>query len=91
MPVHSDELKLESINDTLNPEPPRFGLPWYAILGVLVVATVLFLIPHCRVVGLLFCPSALGFGWWLCHKDPKEPVLILHDLALPAEFDPGKE
>jgi hypothetical protein len=86
----SDEKKLERINDTLNPEPSRFGMPWYVILGILSLSVVVFLLPGCKVAGALLAPSALGFGWWLCKDDPKEPQLILHDLILPAEFDPGK-
>jgi hypothetical protein len=86
----SDEKKLERINDTLNPEPSRFGMPWYVILGILSLSVVVFLLPGCKVAGALLAPSALGFGWWLCKDDPKEPQLILHDLILPSEFDPGK-
>ncbi len=86
----SDEKKLEPINDTLNPEPSRFGMPWYVILGILSLSVLVFLLPGCKVAGALLAPSALGFGWWLCKDDPKEPQLILHDLILPAEFDPGK-
>jgi hypothetical protein len=88
--MNSDEKKLEPINDTLNPEPPRFGMPWYVILGLLSIGVVVFLLPGCKVFGLLLCPTALGFGWWLCKDDPREPQLILHDLLLPSEFDPGK-
>ncbi len=33
--MNSDEKKLEPINDTLNPRPNRFGMPWYVILGIL--------------------------------------------------------
>ncbi len=87
----SDELQLEPINDSLNPAPPKFGMPWYAILGIITLSVVLFFIPHCQIAGALFSPAALGFGWWLCRKDPKEPLFLLHDLLLPSEFDPGKE
>jgi len=86
----SDEKKLEPINDTLNPEPSKFGMPWYVILGILSLSVLVFLLPRCKVAGALLAPSALGFGWWLCKDDPKEPQLILHDLILPSEFDPGK-
>jgi hypothetical protein len=65
-------------------------MPWYAILGILTLSVLVFLFPHCKIVGALLCPSALGFGWWLCKDDPKEPQLILHDILLPSEFDPGK-
>jgi len=41
-------------------------------------------------VGALFAPCTLFFGWWLCKDDPKEPILLFHDLSLPKEFDPGK-
>jgi hypothetical protein len=86
----SDEKKLEPINDTLNPEPSKFGMPWYVILGILSLSVLVFLLPSCKIVGALLCPSALGFGWWLTKDDPKEALLILHDLLLPSEFDPGK-
>ncbi len=86
----TDELELEPINDTLNPAPPRFGMPWWAILGIITLSVPLFLIPGCKVIGALLCPCALGFGWWLCKGDPKEPQLIVNDLLLPSEFDPGK-
>ena len=86
----SDEKRLVPINDTLNPEPSRFGMPWYVILGVLSVSVLVFLLPGCKIVGVFLAPGALGFGWWLCKDDPKEPQLILHDLILPSEFDPGK-
>ena len=86
----SNEKKLEPINDTLNPKPPRFGMPWYAILGILCLSLGIFMLPHCKVFALLLCPAALGFGWWLTRDDPREPQLILHDLLLPVEFDPGK-
>jgi hypothetical protein len=88
--MNSDELQLEPINDTLNPEPPRFGMPWWAILCVVTLAVPMFFIPGCKIAGALFSPIALGFGWWLCKDDPKEPQLIIHDLLLPSEFDPGK-
>jgi|GEM_PF-5357131 len=86
----SDERKLEPINDTLNPEPSRFGMPWFVILGILSLSVLVFLLPGCKVAGALLAPSALAFGWWLCRDDPKEPQLILNDLILPSEFDPGK-
>ena len=86
----SDEKQLDPINDTLNAEPNRFGMPWYAILGILSLSVGVFLLPGCKIVGALLCPSALGFGWWLTKDDPKEPELILHELLLPSEFDPGK-
>jgi len=86
----SEQKKLDSINDTLNPDPPRFGMPWYAILGILSISVLVFMLPCCKIFGLLLCPSALGLGWWLTKDDPKEPMLILHDLLQPAEFDPGK-
>jgi hypothetical protein len=86
----SDEKRLEPINDTLNPEPSKFGMPWYVILGILSLAVAVFMVPGCKIIGALLCPSALGFGWWLCRDDPKEPELIFRDLCLPSEFDPGK-
>ena len=88
--MNSNELQLEAVNDTLNPDPPRFGMPWWAILGIVTLSVPVFLIPCCKVFGALLCPTALGFGWWLCKDDPKEPQLIIHDLLLPSEFDPGK-
>ena len=86
----SDEQKLEPINDTLNPEPSKFGMPWYVILGILSIAVLVFLLPGCKIFGALLCPSTLGFGWWLTKDDPQELQLMLHDLLLPSEFDPGK-
>jgi hypothetical protein len=86
----SNEKKLEPINDTLNPAPSRFGMPSYAILGILSLAVCVFLLPGCKIAGVLLAPSALGFGWWLTKNDPKVPQLILHDLLLPSEYDPGK-
>jgi len=86
----SDEKQLEPLNDTLNPAPPRFGMPWYVILGILSVSVLVFMLPGCKIFGALLCPTVLGFGWWLCKDDPKEPQLIVHDLLLPSEFDPGK-
>ena len=86
----SDEKKLEPINGTLNPEPSKFGMPWYVILGILSLSVLVFLLPGCKIVGALLCPSALGFGWWLTKDDPKEALLIFHDLIQPSEFDPGK-
>ena len=81
--MNSGEKKLEPINDTLNPEPSRFGMPWYVILGILSVSVLVFLVPGCKIVGAALCPGALTFGWWLTKNDPKEPQLILHDLLLP--------
>ncbi len=86
----TDELELEPINDTLNPAPPRFGMPWWVILILVTVSVPIFLLPGCKVFGALFSPTALGFGWWLCKDDPKDPLLIVNDLLLPSEFDPGK-
>jgi hypothetical protein len=86
----SDEQKLEPINDKLNPPRRKFGLPWYVILGVVGLSVGVFMIPGCKIAGTLLCPSVLGFGWWLCKDDPQEPMLIVHDLLLPSEFDPGK-
>jgi hypothetical protein len=86
----SDEKKLEPINDTLNPRPNRFGMPWFVIPGILSLSVLVFLLPGCKIFGAALCPGALGFGWWLTKNDPKEPQLLLHDLLLPAEFDPGK-
>jgi hypothetical protein len=86
----SNEKELEPINDTLNPAPPTFGMPWYVIIGILSLSVVVFLLPGCKIFGALLCPTALAFGWWLCKDDPKEPQLIVHDLLLPSEFDPGK-
>jgi len=88
--MNSDEKRLEPINDMLNTPPSKFGMPWYVILGILCLSVVVFMFPGCKIVGALLCPSALGFGWWLCREDPKEPQLILHDWSLPSEFDPGK-
>ena len=65
-------------------------MPWYVILGILTVSVLVFFLPHGKVYGALLCPFALGFGWWLTKDDPKEGLLILHTLSLPAEFDPGK-
>jgi hypothetical protein len=86
----SDEKQLEPINDTLNAAPPKFGMPWYVILGILSLSVLVFMLPGCKIFGALLCPTVLGFGWWLCKDDPKEPQLIVHDLLLPSEFDPGK-
>jgi hypothetical protein len=88
--VISDEKKLEPINDTLNPEPPKFGMPWYVILGILTLSVLIFMLPGAKIFGLLMCPAALGFGWWLTKDDPKEAMLIIHDVLLPSEFDPSK-
>lgn len=86
----SDEKRLEPINDTLNPDPPKFGMPWYVILGLLCISVLVFLLPGCKMFGLLLCPGALGFSWWLTKDDPKEPMLIIYLAIQPAEFDPGK-
>ena len=88
--MNSEELQLEPVNDTLNPDPPRFGMPWWAILIIVTVSVPVFFVPGCKVLGALLCPTALGFGWWLCKDDPKEPQLIVNDLLLPSEFGPGK-
>ena len=88
--MQSDEQELELMDNSLNPGPNKFGMPWYVVLGILCLSMVVFLFPGCKVVGLLLWPAALGFGWWLCRHDPKEPQLIFHDLCLPSEFDPGK-
>jgi hypothetical protein len=85
-----EEKRLTPINDTLNPDPPKFGMPWYAILGILTLSVLVFMLPNCKVFGTLLCPSALGFGWWLTKDDPKEARLIIHDILLPSEFDPAK-
>ena len=86
----SGEKQLEPINDTLNPEPSKFGMPWYAILGILSLSMLVFMLPGCKIFAVLLCPSALAFGWWLTKDDPKEAILIVHDVLLPAEFDPSK-
>ena len=86
----SEEKRLEPINDTLNPVSPRFGMPWYVILGILSLSVLVFLLPGCKLFGLLLCPATLGFGWWLTKDDPKEAMLIIHLVLQPAEFDPGK-
>ena len=86
----SKEAQLTPINDTLNPEAPKFGMPWYIIIGILSISVLVFMLPGCKSFGALLCPSAMGFGWWLTKDDPKEHILILHDALLPAEFDPGK-
>lgn len=86
----SEETTLEPSNDTLNPDPPRFGMPWYVILGILTCSVALFCIPVCRFYGALLLPTALGGGWWLCKDDPKEPLLLVYERILPSEFDPGK-
>jgi hypothetical protein len=78
------------INDMLNPKPSKFGLNWIAILGILSASLIIFLLPGCKIAGLLSAPVILGFAAWLVKDDPKEPMLILYDLSLPAEFDPGK-
>lgn len=86
----SEEKRLEAINDTLNPDPPKFGMPWYAILGILTFSVLVFMVPGCKIFGFLLCPAALGYGWWLTKDDPREPTLIIHDLILPTEYDPAK-
>ena len=86
----SGEKQLEPINDTLNPEPSKFGMPWYVIIGILSLSVLVFMLPGCKIFAVLLCPSALGFGWWLTKDDPKEAILIAHDVLLPAEFDPAK-
>ena len=88
----SKERQLEPMDRTLNPEKPLFGMPWWAILGIIVIAMILFFLPFrgSHTVGGLFAPCSLFFGWWLCKDDPKEPILLFHDLSLPSEFDPGK-
>ena len=58
-----DEKALDPTNDTLNAEPPKFGMPWYVILGILCVSVLVFLLPHCKVFGAFLCPCALVFGW----------------------------
>jgi hypothetical protein len=87
----SDLYHLTPINDTLNPKPSKFGMPWYAILGILTLSVLIFVLPGCKLFGALLCPAAMGFGWFLCKDDAKEPQLIVHDLMLPASFDPGKQ
>jgi hypothetical protein len=88
----SKERQLEPMDRTLNPEAPFFGMPWWAILGIVIVAFGLFVVPvpGCKVGAVVFAPAALFFGWWLCKDDPKEPHFLIHDLLLPDEFDPGK-
>jgi hypothetical protein len=88
--MRSDEKKLDPINDTLNPEPSKFGMPWQLIIGIVALSVLITLLPGCKVVGALLCPGALGFGWWLTKDDPQEPMFILHDLLLPSQFDPSK-
>jgi len=88
--MQSEQMRLETINGTLNPPPGKFGMPWYAILGILSLSVLVFMIPGCKIFGILLCPTALGFGWWLVKDDPKEGMLIIHDLLLPSDFDPGK-
>ncbi len=66
--MRSQEKKLESNNDTLNPAPPRFGMPWYAILGILTLSVLVFMLPGCKVFAVLLCPAALAFGWWLTKR-----------------------
>jgi hypothetical protein len=90
MPM-SNERELIPINDTMNPTPPKFGLPWQAVLGVLTIAVMISLIPNCKIIALLSVPIVLGFSGWLVKDDPKAPMLILYDLLLPPEFDPGKD
>jgi hypothetical protein len=86
----SDEKILQPINDTLNPASTRFGMPWYAILGILTLSVLVFMVPSCKIFGALLCPTAMGFGWWLTKDDPQEGMLIIHDILLPSEFDPAK-
>jgi hypothetical protein len=89
----SEEKRLEPINDTLNPKPRKFGMPWYVILGILTISVVIFIFPFaaCKVFGIVLCPAALGFGWWLCKDDPKQPMLLINEFILPSNgFDPGK-
>jgi hypothetical protein len=86
-----DEKKLVEWNDSLNPEPPKFGMPWYVIMGILIFSLILFFVPYCRIPAVLFAPCTLGIGWWLCKDDPKEPLHVVNDLFLPSEFDPGKD
>lgn len=88
--MKTDEFHIERINDTLNPPEPKFGMPWYVILGILFVSVIAILIPGCRLMGLFFFPCALGFGRWLMKDDPKEWLLLWYDLMLPDGFDPGK-
>jgi hypothetical protein len=59
----SDEKRLEPINDTLNPPPNKFGMPWYVILGILSLAVAVFMLPGCKIVGLLLAPERDGV--WL--------------------------
>ena len=91
MLADSDEMRLEPINDMLNPAPNRFGMPWYVILGILTLCVGVFIIvPGSKLFMTALLPSMLGFGWWLTKDDPKEPQLILHDLCLPSGWDAGK-
>jgi hypothetical protein len=85
----SKECELVPMDRTLNPERGMFGMAWYVILGIVVLALVLFFLLS-KVVGGLFAPAALFLGWWFTKDDPKEPHFLFHDLSLPAEFDPGK-
>lgn len=85
-----DEQRLEPINDMLNPDPPKFGMPWYVILGILTLSVLVFMVPGCKLFGILLCPASLAYGWWLTKDDPKEPMLLIHDMIIPAEYDPGK-
>ena len=41
----SGEKQLEPINDTLNPELSKFGMPWYVILGILSLSVLVFMLP----------------------------------------------
>lgn len=89
--MKQDEFKIVRITDTLNPDPPKLGMPWYVVLTVLAVSTLALLIPHCRMFGVMLSPIVLGFGKWLTKDDPKEWSLLWYDLLLPeAGYDPGK-
>lgn len=88
----SDDLELSPINDTLNPEPPWSGMPWYVILGILTLSVAIYMLPFrgCKIFGILLCPFAMGVGYWLVKDDPKEFSLIVHSFMQATDWDAGK-
>ena len=90
--MRSEQKRLTPINDTLNPKPNRFGMPWYLILALVTGFLASWMLPwlFAKVLGALLCAAVLGFGWWLTKDDPEGLTLLFHSWSLPAEFDPGK-
>jgi len=85
------EFEIIRITDTLNPPPPKFGMPWYVILFILAICALMLMIPGCRLIAFILAPSILCFGWWIVKDDPQEWKLLWYDLLLPsAGYDPGK-